>query len=122
LADLFSWWKQDLTILPDGDLLSIGGTVEGEQRVVRRLLTNGGDYIWNPEYGGGLPKFVGSVASTDTVQAVIASQIFLEDAVSQVPLPVITVTETSGGYMTANVQYVDSTVDKLVTVGFDINA
>ena len=51
MADLYQWWMQDLTIMPDGDLLICSGatktgevmpgcaTDEGEQRVSRRLLT-----------------------------------------------------------------------------------
>ena len=46
-----------------GDLAPAAGTLRGQQRVLRRLLTNPGDYIWQPGYGAGLGQFVGKPAS-----------------------------------------------------------
>jgi|ERR1700729_210825 len=121
MADLFTWWQEDLTILPDGDLLTVSGTIEGEQRVIRRLLTNPGSYIWNLDYGAGLPKYVGSVADSDAIGALIVSQMTLESCVAQSPLPQVVVTPISNG-INANIRYVDSTVDQLVTVGFNLDS
>src|SRR5258708_16619680 len=76
MRDLFQWWHQDLTILPNGDLMVCRGieptgsltpsstTVEGEQRVLRRLLTSPGSYIWHLEYGARLPQNVGQPVPT----------------------------------------------------------
>lgn len=133
MADLFQWWQQDLVLLPDGDLLVCSGilknelampgcaTDEGEQRVLRRLLTAAGTYIWHPEYGAGLPGYVGSVAQIDALQAIIMSQILLEDIVAKDPLPGVRVTPIQNGVM-CNISYVDNNVGRQVTVGFDLNA
>lgn len=121
MADLFCWWTQDLTILPNGDLLSVDGTIEGEQRVMRRLLTNPGSYIWHPEYGAGLPKYVGQTVQDDAIAALILAQMLIEDAVSQNPLPVVNVTPISNG-LSADIKYNDNNTGKLVSLGFDVNA
>jgi hypothetical protein len=133
MADLFQWWNQDLTILPDGDLLLVGGvqksglpmpgtgTIEGEQRVIRRLLTAAGSYIWNPEYGAGLPQYIGQPAHILAIQSIIMAQIMLEDAVAKSPLPIVTISKILNG-LSANIRYVDNNIGKQVTVGFDINA
>ena len=53
-------WGGDLTINATGDLQLSTGTQLGQQRVLRRLLTNAADYIWQPDYGAGLGQFVGA--------------------------------------------------------------
>jgi hypothetical protein len=121
MADLFCWWQQDLTILPNGDLLSVDGTIEGEQRVMRRLLTNPGSYIWHQEYGAGLPKYIGQPVQDNAIAALILAQMLIEDAVSQDPLPVVTVTPISNG-LSAGIRYNDNNTGKLVSLGFDVNA
>src|SRR6185312_2121492 len=100
MADLFGWWGQDLTILPNGDLLAVDGTIEGEQRVMRRLLTNPGDYIWQLEYGAGLPRYVGQPEQDDAISALIMSQMMLESAVAQSPLPSVSTTSITNGIST----------------------
>jgi hypothetical protein len=121
MADLFCWWTQDLTILPNGDLLSVDGTIEGEQRVMRRLLTTPGSYIWHSEYGAGLPQYIGQTVQADAIGALILAQMLIEDAVAQDPLPVVTVSPISNG-LSASIKYNDNNTGKLVTLGFDVNA
>jgi hypothetical protein len=118
--DLFCWWQQDLTLAPDGDLLTVDGTIEGEQRVMRRLLTNPGDYFWHNEYGAGLPKYVGQPEQPDAVSALILSQMMLEDAVAQSPLPQVNTSPITNGIST-DIKYVDADTGKSVTLGFDVN-
>jgi hypothetical protein len=120
MADLFCWWGQDLTILPNGDLLAVDGTKEGEQRVLRRLLTPPGSYIWHLGYGAGLPKYVGSTAQADEINALTQSQIRLEAAVASTPLPVVRTEKIANGLST-DIKYVDADTGKLVTLGFDVN-
>jgi hypothetical protein len=144
---LFHWWRQDLTIMPSGDLMVCRGieptgsvtpssaTVEGEQRVLRRLLTSPGTYIWHLEYGAGLPQFVGHTVQTrfltpgekpDTlpsqIDALIISQMLLEDTVSRDPLPSVASTSRADGTLSVNISYADNRVGRIVTLGFDINA
>lgn len=54
MPDLSHQWGSDLLIGPTGDLATASGTELGQQRVLRRLLTNASDYIWHLGYGAGL--------------------------------------------------------------------
>ena len=91
MADLFHQWGSDLALGPTGDLATVSGALLGQQRVLRRLLTNPGDYIWQLGYGAGLGRFVGSPASPLHIRAVVRSQIFKEAVVARSPEPVIDV-------------------------------
>lgn len=147
MSDLFQWWRQDLTIMPSGDLMVCRGieptgsampscaTIEGEQRVLRRLLTAAGTYIWHLEYGAGLPQYVGQVMQTrplspgeapdagpSYIGAIILSQMLLEDTVAQNPLPKVLVAANSNGALNVNISYADNNVGRIVTLGFDVNA
>jgi hypothetical protein len=119
MADLAHWFDDDLQVSATGDLLTIDGTVLGQQRVVRRLLTNPGSYIWHPEYGAGLPSYVGQTLDKDAIGALILSQLLLESAVSQSPPPQVTVTPITGGVF-VQILYVDSDTGKQVNLSFDV--
>ncbi len=83
----------------------------GQQRVLRRLLTNPGDYIWQLDYGAGLARFIGQPANPLQIKAVIRSQIFKEAAVARQPEPVIDVQISPGGAagtVYVYVRYVDA--------------
>ena len=62
---------------------SATGPLLGQQRVLRRLLTSPGDYIWQLDYGAGLARFIGQPVNPLQIKAVIRSQIFKEAAVAR---------------------------------------
>lgn len=97
MADLFHQWGSDLMLGPTGDLASVAGNVQGQQRVLRRLLTNPGDYMWQLDYGAGLARFVGTPASPLHIRALVRSQVFKEAAVARDPEPAIEVDLLPGG-------------------------
>ena len=78
-----------------GDLLPVDGTIKGQQRILRRLLTNPGDYIWHPTYGAGLGAKVGDNTDIPAITALIRAQIRLESVVSQNPPPTVRVTTSN---------------------------
>ena len=119
MADLANTFDQDLQPSASGDLLAIDGSLLGQQRVLRRLLTNPGDYIWEMDYGAGLPLYVGQTQDIDALQGLILSQLLLEPAVSQTPPPSVTVTAITGGVW-AQILYVDSDTGKQVNLSFDV--
>jgi phage baseplate assembly protein W len=137
MADVFHMWGNDLVAGPvstlagvvdaSGDLLTVGGTVPEQpgqgktvQRLLRRLLTNPGEYIWQPTYGAGLGRFLGQPISVPVITAVIRSQIFLEAAVAQTPAPVITVTAQKNGTVSCHILYTDAQTGKPTPVQFVI--
>lgn len=120
MSDLHHYIGGDLSVSATGDLLTASDTIEGQQRVLRRLLTNQGDYIWHTKYGAGLPGEVGKVLDVRRVRGIIRSQIFNEAIVQHLPDPNIIVTPIQNG-VSARIQYTDATTKKPVSLNFDIN-
>jgi hypothetical protein len=109
MADVSHVVGFDLTLSPTGDLAAVSNANLGQQRVLRRLLTNPGDYIWNLAYGAGLPRMVGDISLPTAIRGLITSQMLQEPSVAQSPLPQITVSSDNAGTVYAYVQYADAT-------------
>lgn len=119
MTDVFHWIGADLRVGARGDLLAAEATDAANQRIVRRLLTNPGAYVWHPEYGAGLGRLVGTSASSEQVRALIRQHVLLEPAVSQQPPPDITVQQIRDG-MSVRIVYTEAPTGEQRTVGFDI--
>ncbi len=123
MNDLAHYWSGDLSTGNTGDLALANGTLRGQQRVLRRLLTNPGDYIFQPNYGAGLPAWVGLPMDVGKVTALIRSQILLEDAVARVPAPVITVKQGADLVSLAvDIAYNDAATDTPTVLSFNVSA
>jgi hypothetical protein len=85
MNDLSHYYGGDIAVSPTGDLAPIDGAVRGQQRILRRLLTNPGDYIWHPDYGAGLPQYVGQTLDAPKLKALILGQMRMEDCVAKTP-------------------------------------
>ena len=108
--DIGHQWGADFDVSANGDLAVVAGPPAVTQRVLRRLLTNPGDYIWNIYYGAGLPKFVGGTDSHDKIAAIARSQMLLETAVENVPPPEIIISgpeRTVTGTLELTIRYGD---------------
>ena len=104
IEDIDHVYGQDIGLSPTGDLGSVIGSTRSEQRVLRRLQTassDGGpaDYLANPDYGGSIPRDVGSVLSPQAIQSKIKGQMLAEVSVVQDPAPVITFTPEPNGVL-----------------------
>ena len=107
-ADIGHQWGADLEVGPTGDLAVVGGSTITTQRILRRMLTNPGSYIWNLTYGAGLPAFVGGTTAIDRIQAIARAQMLQESAISPRPEPSVTVvnrSDTEMGTFELNIQY-----------------
>ena len=120
MPDLRPQFGADLLVGPTGDVAMASGSALGQQRVLRRLLTNAGDYIWHPGYGAGLAQFVGQPADTTRIRAVIRSQIFKEAAVARTPEPLIDVTFDQTGTVYVHVRYADASTGETQTLSFSV--
>jgi len=120
MADIWHQFGSDLLVGSTGDLAIASGSAEGQQRVLRRLLTNAGDYIWQPDYGAGLAQFVGSPASAAQIRAVVRSQIFKEAAVAHTPEPVIDVQSDMAGTVYVHVRYADANTGSTQILSFSV--
>lgn len=120
MADIFHQFGDDLAVGPSGDLRPVEGALLGQQRVLRRLLTNPGDYIWQPEYGAGLARFVGRPAAASAIEAVVRSQIFREAAVARDPAPVVEVAADQAGTVYVHVRYADAQAGATQSLSFAV--
>ena len=119
MPDLYHYISADIAASANGDLLLADSVMLSQQNVLRRLLTNPGDYIWHPTYGAGLPAMIGQPIDVPTVQSIIIQQMFLEDSVSRSPLPVVTVAPINNG-MYIKIQYTEVDSQKSVVLKFDV--
>lgn len=118
MPDAMHWIGDDLRFGPSGDLLLTDGIELSNQRIVRRLLTILGEYVWHPGYGGSVPIRVGDVLDRDEVEAVILAQIYEEAAVSRDPAPEISITPIQSGVF-VSILYADALTGQQVTLQFD---
>jgi phage baseplate assembly protein W len=120
MTDLSHQWGADLAVGPTGDLATADGSLLGQQRVLRRLLTNPGDYIWQLDYGAGLGRFIGKPVNAGQIQAAIRSQIFKETAVARTPEPTINVSLGPAGVVAVDIRYVDATSGQTQILSFTV--
>lgn len=120
MADLDMTWSGDLATTTTGDLAIVDGSALGTERVLRRLLTNPGDYIWNPDYGAGLAQFIGRPIDPAAIQALILSQMQLETAVAAVPEPVVAVQSDPSGQLFTQIRYADATTAQSTALAINL--
>lgn len=124
MADLSHNIGSDLALGSTGDLATVSGDAETQQRVLRRLITNPRAYIWQLPYGGGLAAFIGQPVNDADIAAVVRAQMALEATVAAMPEPTVTVTPSADGdgTNTANVSYVDATTGATQTLACPLGA
>jgi len=120
MADASLVWGGDLAVTPAGDLSMSEGGALGQQRVLRRLMTNVLDYTWQPTYGGGLGQFVGAVASARTVEGAIRAQLYAEASVAHQPEPNVSTNPTPDGSVYVNILYADAPSLAAQTLTFSV--
>ena len=124
LNDLSQYMGADLSPSSTGDLQSCTNSLRSQQRVLRRLLTNPGDYIFQLDYGTGLAKYIGQTTNIPEITALIKGQLFLEDSVGQSPEPIINVTPINGGItggISVEILYSDAATGQPVNLNFSVN-
>ena len=125
MADIAHQWGSDLTTGSTGDLATVSGDNLAQQRVLRRLLTKSGDYIWQLDYGAGLARFIGQPGNAPQIQAIVRSQIFKEASVARTPEPVIDVSfgpSGATGTVYVHIRYVDSLSGQTQLLSFSVSA
>lgn len=119
MADARHWWDEDLQASPSGDLALSDGVELSNQRVVRRLMTILGEYLWQQDYGASVPIRVGDTFDMPLLTSIIRSQIFLEEAVSPDPDPEIEVSEILNGVF-VQIKYVDALTGRQASLNFEV--
>ena len=121
MNDINHFIGNDLVLSPTGDLSPVNGIDRGKQRVLRRLLTNPGDYMFHPDYGAGLGRFVGSVINIPQIVGLIRGQMALEECVARNPAPTITVSSSPDGTLAVGIAYTDAPSGEPTTLYFDVS-
>jgi phage baseplate assembly protein W len=119
--DVAHYWTGDISAAANGDIAMVDGIALGTQRVIRRLMTAPGEYIWHPDYGAGLPQRIGQPYDSRVITAVIRAQIFMEACVAKTPAPKITLQTIINGIQ-VSIKYTDQFAQKLVAVTFPVHA
>ena len=117
--DASHYFTGDLGLGATGDLLVAGGLVESEQRVLRRLLTNPGDYPWQLRYGAGLPSYIGATLDAAAMTSLTTSQMYLEPGVAHNPQPAIALQAVPGGIAT-QITYTEAESGASVPLDFSV--
>jgi phage baseplate assembly protein W len=109
----------DLTLSNSGDIALSSGLQRSQERILRRLMTNPGDYIFHPTYGAGLPQFIGQPVTVAKIRAVIRTQMLLEDSVSRNPEPTIEVVAIPDG-IAVSIAYIDAGSNAPAALSFNV--
>jgi phage baseplate assembly protein W len=120
MADAALMFGGDLAVSASGDIALAQGSALVREWLLRRLLTSTGDYIWQPDYGAGLGRFVGQPASAARIRAVVRGQIFREAAVARTPEPVIAVAAGADGTTVVRIRYADAGTGEAQALSFSI--
>lgn len=120
LQDVSQEYGEDIQLSNTGDLALVGGNDRGQQRLVRRYLTNPGGYLFHPLYGGGVLADIGSTQDPNKIGATLRAQTLLEDSVAPTPAPVVTVNPQPTGELDVTVQYTDSPSNAPTVLAFNI--
>ena len=120
MSDNALMWGGDLAAGNTGDLSQSTGVALSQQRVLRRLLTNPGDYLWDPSYGAGLGRFVGAPTNMAAIRSAIRSQIFQEASVARLPEPFIDVQSSSAESVYVSIRYVDAASGMTQVLSFSV--
>lgn len=122
MADIAHVMGADLQVGADGDLAMVAvGSGETEQRVLHRLLTNPGDYLWHQGYGAGLAAMVGQPADVARITTIVRAQMLQEAGVAQLPAPAISVTSDNAGTVVLNARYTDAVTNQNAVLTFPVS-
>lgn len=120
LNDVNHWVGGDIGTSPTGDIGMVNGDTRTQQRIVRRLVTNAGDYIFHPDYGAGLPQKIGQTLDVGALRGLIRSQVLMEQGVAQTPEPQVDVAAINNG-VSVHIRYTSSITRNPVTLKFSVN-
>jgi phage baseplate assembly protein W len=122
MTDIQHVMGTDLALGSSGDLALVSDDEAIRERVLRRLLTNQGAYIWQLSYGGGLSSFVGQVSNTALLLATVRGQLLLESAVARQPLPGVVVSTVDVATTVANITYTSASTGSPLVSGVTLGA
>jgi hypothetical protein len=120
--DLALDWGQDFSISAQCDLQTATDLPLLKQRVIRRILTNKKDLIFEPLFGVGIPQYVSDGISPSIFNEIkqrVIEEIYKEETIARDPAPEI---EINGTYNAIFISLVIYTVDSnQVALQFEVS-
>ncbi len=123
LLDIDHDWGGDLSVGPTGDLMIAPLDQVSRQRVIRRLLTASHSYLWHPDYGAGLGRYVGATVIPREIEAIVRHELMSETSIASSPPPVIAVADVppiGSGALLLNISYRDAWLGSSLTLGISV--
>jgi hypothetical protein len=120
--EIYQFYGSDIQLNQQAQIRLVTGDLETYQRVYRRLITVPGTYIWDVNYGAGLPTYIGqnlSGALAREIKGRIKTNMFKETTVARNPEPVITVKQ-SGNVFEYTIVYTSQTSGNVYTLNFSV--
>ena len=122
MFDISDTYGADVDLASTGDLATVDGKTLVQQRLLRRLLTAPGTYIWHPDYGAGLPAYVGvaqSPAKLRELRAIVLQQIQQESGIARTPVPTVSL-QSDNNNLYCQIQYTDALTNTPQTLSFTV--
>lgn len=119
MQDIYHFTGGDLDSSSTGDLRTATGSEYTKQRILRRLLTNQGEYLFHPDYGAGLGRKVGETVKSGEWKALISGQMLLEDTVARIPPPAVKLALIEGG-VSVSIAYTEAVTGLSESLHFEI--
>ena len=120
MTDLALQFGGDLSVGPTGDLLLVDEYAQTQQRVLRRLITNPGDYIWQLGYGAGLGRFVGQPGAPAAIAGVTRAQLLQEAGLVASPPPTVNVAISLDNIVSLALTYTDAATGQTAALSFSV--
>lgn len=123
MASEYHWFGEDTVFSASGDDLSTSGVEELNQRILRGLMTSPGEYVWHPEYGSGLGRFVGRALSPELrteIIGLVRGVVLAEPEVQKQPEPTITLNSDANGFASLQISYVYAPTAEPQTITFKL--
>ena len=103
----------------NGDLVTSDVDIETQQKIIRALLTNDGDYLWH-SYGVGVGACVGDTSNKlSQLKGVCIAQVQSVEGVASSPIPSVTF-QMTGNVLTTVITYTDATTGTIKSFSFNI--
>ncbi|GBQ63890.1 phage tail protein [Ameyamaea chiangmaiensis NBRC 103196] len=95
----------DLSLDAAGGLGMSSAAQETREMILRRLCTGSGDYIWQIQYGAGLPAMIGEPVDLSKIKSLVQSQILMEEGVDLFSLTDVSISQDNVGGVYCTISY-----------------
>lgn len=120
--DVDHWYGDDVQLSSKNDLNPVISSDKTTQRIIRRLMTNPGAYVWHLDYGAGILEHVGdTMANLGIIEGLCVAQVQLEHGVASQPPPAVAF-EMNGDMLTVKVEYTDQDTNSRQFLSFTVDA